>query len=174
MHKDKTLKTIVKGIVSLSVLLIIVACEKVPNYSKVPEISYNSYSIKRNVFNPDNAVFGDSLTLNINYKDGDGDLGLANDELGPSNPKNYIIDLQIKKNGTFTTILLDPRLDGQFPKLSTDNIVGPIEGVLSNRLFIPRSSPFSPNDSIRYDIKIVDRAGNVSNTITTPPIIVFK
>ncbi len=173
MYKDKTLKSIVNYIVIFSVTLLIVACEKVPKYSKTPEISFDSFSIERNVFNVDNSSTVDNVTIKLNYKDGDGDMGLTNEELG-SSPSNYIIDLQVKKNGVFTTLDLNPRLDGKFPKLSTDNVVGPIDGILSNVIIIPQSFPFVPNDTIRFDIKIIDRAGNESNSITTPFIVVYN
>ena len=172
-YKDKALKSIVKDLVILSVILLVVACEKVPKYGKTPEISFNGIDIVRNVQNSLSTGIQDNVTIKLNYKDGDGDLGLTTDELG-SSESNYIIDVQRQRNGVFTTLVLDLRLDGKFPKLSTDNVVGPIDGILSNLVFIPQSFPFVSNDTIRFDIKILDRAKNVSNTITTPAIIIYQ
>jgi hypothetical protein len=57
-----------------SVLIWFSGCQTVPEYPVVPSISFNSVYFKE-------LPGSDIIYLTINYKDGDGDLGLSNDDL---------------------------------------------------------------------------------------------
>ena len=142
-------------------------------FSKIPYIEFKSFKIVRNQFDVSSSAYGDSVTINIKFQDGDGDLGIANDDTS-SNGDNYLIDIYSMENGVYQKLNFDPSFDGQFPKLTTDNTVGPIDGTLSRSIFIYQLSPIHPNDTLRFDIKILDRAQNESNTITTPYIVVWQ
>jgi hypothetical protein len=173
-YKDKTLKSIIKNIAIVYIIIFAFSsCEKVPKYSKIPQISFEGFEIKRDIYNSLSHVYGDSVTIKINYKDGDGDLGLSTNDLN-SYGYNYILDVEERINGEYQELVLDPPLNGKFPKLSTDNVVGPIEGVLNYTVFFPHNFPISPDDTLKFNIKILDRASNESNIITTPSIVVYK
>jgi hypothetical protein len=166
------LKRIVKYITFLNIILLVSSCVKEQKYSKIPHIEFEGFEIKRDQQDP-TTLYGDSIVVKIRYEDGDGDLGLAQNDLN-SYGNNYIINIYARQNGVFKKLNFDPSFDGQFPKLNPDNVVGPIDGVLSRSLFLYHSSPITPDDTLRFDIKILDRANNESNTITTPTIIVYK
>jgi len=62
------------------------ACFKAPEFPAIPEITFNDIVFKE-VTDPSSA---DTLILTINFKDGDGDLGLDDSETGkPYNDKYY-------------------------------------------------------------------------------------
>lgn len=155
-----------------NIVLIAFSCKKELKYSKTPHIEFDGFEIKRNQQDV-TTLYGDSVVVKIRYQDGDGDLGLAQDDLS-SYGNNYIINIYAKRSGVFEKLNFDPSFDGQFMPLSTDNIVGPIDGVLSRALFLYHSSPIIPFDTLRFDVKILDRANNESNLITTDTIVVYK
>lgn len=58
----------------LSLFLLIASCERAPEFSEVPSITFESVQFG---FNP----FGqDSLVISVNFEDGDGDLGISSEE----------------------------------------------------------------------------------------------
>ena len=68
---------------------IIIGCDNNNDISVIPFISHESISFKKSQDN----IIQDSLILTINFTDGDGDLGLSNEEIYyPYHPYNAIID----------------------------------------------------------------------------------
>tara|TARA_B100001287_G_scaffold180271_1_gene151999 strand:+ start:751 stop:1491 length:741 start_codon:yes stop_codon:yes gene_type:complete len=68
---------------------IIIGCDNNNDISEIPFISHESISFKKSQDN----IIQDSLILTINFTDGDGDLGLSNEEIYyPYHPYNAIID----------------------------------------------------------------------------------
>jgi hypothetical protein len=47
-----------------------------------------------------------------------------------------------------------------------------IKGVIQNEMFI--YNPLAKSDTIQFKVKIIDRALQFSNEITTPPIVLVK
>ena len=73
----------------LYLLIFIISCNNDDNISETPSISHESIVFKKS---PNN-ITQDSLILTINFIDGNGDLGLSNDENNyPYHPYNAIID----------------------------------------------------------------------------------
>ena len=73
----------------LYLLIFIISCKNDDNISETPSISHESIVFKKS---PNN-ITQDSLILTINFIDGNGDLGLSNDENNyPYHPYNAIID----------------------------------------------------------------------------------
>lgn len=69
--------------------LILYSCIEDNNVSTVPSISYENLIFKKSI----NSFNQDSLILTINFVDGDGNLGLSNNENNyPYHPYNAIID----------------------------------------------------------------------------------
>ena len=70
-------------------LFIILSCSDDSDISNVPAITFESLEFKKS----ENSMNQDSLILNINFIDGNGDLGLSNNENNyPYHPYNAIID----------------------------------------------------------------------------------
>lgn len=156
-------------------LLLQGACVEVPDFSTTPQISFNSVQFK------DETPI-DYIYLTINFKDGDGDLGLSNSDIlsAPftefvdsagvqvSNPNHYnIFPFLFRKNGEhYDSIAVSYR--GIFQRLRDDGRKGPIEGTIQYRL--GSFNFFNEDNSIaKIKVYIQDRKLNKSNVIETPP-----
>ncbi len=118
----------------------------------------------------------DSLILTINYQDGDGDLGLNEKEKAAAEVKNdynYIVKLFRKKKGVFQEFVPAVPYSGFFIRLRSDGKVGPIEGKIDYSIDFPH--PFTPvKDSLKFQVTIKDRAGNISNTVESKVIVLHE
>jgi hypothetical protein len=153
---------------------VVSACYKEPNFALAPLIEFNSISkaIRLDQFT---GAKKDSIVLQINYKDGDGDLGYNADEVGSVVPRtdyNYILKTFRKKNGIYTAFSPQENLSGFFPRLKNDEKKAPIEGKLGYRIQIETAFWPYKKDTVKFSITIKDRASNLSNTVESLPIII--
>jgi hypothetical protein len=156
-------------------------CKKAPNYSKVPSIQFDHLRVIN-----DNVNYVDSVSIYINFQDGDGDLGN-----NPPNPNylDYFVDIYKKTNGTFIRMTYFDATplsyNGFLPFLSPDNLPGPIDGSIRYILapfeaplpigsVPPPSAPFHKDDTLQFHVRIRDRAGNYSNWVETNDYIVWN
>ena len=58
----------------------------------------------------------------------------------------------------------------RFPRLLPEGL-SPVDGELNFALTLVPSSLLTPNDTLRFDVNILDRELNRSNTITTDHIV---
>lgn len=154
-----------KTIVILGCLLGFFACIKPPSYPIEPVIEF--VGLSKNVIQQ-STLNEDSITINFTFTDGDGDLG-DNDSINifvTDTRQDFIankfripyIPPEGAANGisgevsivTYSTCCIFP--DGQVPCTPSDTY---------------------PVDTLTYKIQIRDRAGNLSNFIETPPILVL-
>lgn len=150
------------------------ACQTIPEYPAIPSISYGSAYFQE--FPQTDYIF-----LSVNFKDGDGDLGLNSEDLLSRIPADHfnIFPVLFLKNGDKYEEWKDPsNLDfsynGTFPRLRESTVSGAIEGTLQYKL---GSLNFFNQDSsiVKIRVYIRDRAGNTSNVIETPPFpVVYK
>ena len=71
----------------LLTVMTLAGCKKPPEYPNEPDITFNSISYKNS-----GGIF-DSITIAVDFKDGDGDLGLLADETDyPYNPYFFLLD----------------------------------------------------------------------------------
>lgn len=103
--------------------------------------------------------FDGPITFNVKYEDGDGDLGENN-----PNVKN----LFLKDNRN--SIVYEYRLN----QLAPDDAIIPIKGTFDIVLNNTAITNTSSEQSATFDIYVVDRSGNRSNTITSTPLTVYK
>lgn len=93
----------VRNLIGKLLLMVVVlvglsACFKAPEYSDIPEISFNNIVFSKGAteFDPD------SLILTINFQDGDGDLGLGNEGADIGDPYHDLWYFT-KNDGSFVT-----------------------------------------------------------------------
>ena len=164
-----------------ALFLFIVSCRKPEQYPIEPQITYNGLA-----YQTDSAgLFNGSVVVSIGYTDGDGDLGLDDgDTIPPFNANgeyyyNLIFAYQRYENGAFVekpllswnaqTQTYDTiSFNARFKRLLDGDTEKPISGVIDYTMMV--KNPFSPDDTIRFAINIIDRALNVSNTVVTEPI----
>lgn len=125
-------------------------------------------------------IEGDSATFIIAFTDGDGDLGIGQDE-GNGKANIFIYPFEKRDQEGWVQLFVDDTVPvvllGRIPKVEPDGRDKALEGEIEY-VFAPDPNglptyydPFSPDsDTMRYDIQIFDRAGNGSNIITTDEV----
>jgi len=140
-------------------------CASAPDLSPIPTLEFVSVSkesMEQGSFNQD------SLTLTLNFTDGDGDIGGLNGDISQN---LFVIDNRIDT-------IADPFVIPTIPEQGVNN---GIRGQIKLRMYttcclipgIPACSPSAPDfpfDEVSFDVYMVDRAGNQSNTVTTSMI----
>ena len=141
------------AISTLTVMFISCEQEEVTLLSNAPEIELVSISSDTIV------EFEDLFEIVINYKDGDGDIGFEESNQNAL----FVRDIRLEE---FDEFYIGPILPPgeSAPIIGTFNIDFP-------SLFI-----FGSTDAelTRFEIKLVDRANNESNTLLTPEIVIVK
>lgn len=164
------------------------SCLHEPDFSKTPQISFDNIRVSR--YTPanrqDQAI--DTFRITVRYQDGDGDLGLNQDEqrVAPYNSgrfsKNYFIEPFIKNRVTKkfeSTVVLGLTTAGAYngvyphPTTLTDGKPAPIKGTLTyTPIPFGLGDVFQPGQTVRFEVSITDRALNVSNTIVTDSVVI--
>lgn len=167
------------------------SCLQAPDYAIEPAIDFNGLSIVH--VPPGNGLLAsDTLKFSLNFRDGDGDLGLSDEDIkvAPWNTTtggqdnrgtqyNYFIQPFLKDNTgrfvPFTTPSANGRLgeyNGRFLRL--DNPEGkpmPLRGELRYKLPLSLDGAiFLPRQVFRFEISILDRGLHQSNKITTTEV----
>ena len=154
-------------------------CDEPPQYDNEPNIEYARTERVRTVVND---AFLDDIIPVIRFEDGDGDLGLTDENLKTApynegnNGINYFIDVLIKRNNAFVPLDLPFSFSGHFFPLSPDGRIGPLEGDLKYKIrFDERtvSRLIKRGDVLKFRIRIRDRALNFSNTVDSDEVVMF-
>lgn len=127
------------------------ACKKEAVMPSTPEIALISLSPS------EVQAFGDHVALRFSYKDGDGDLG-------QSDPDAFTLEVKDSRLSTADWY--------HIPPLAPPGEEVAIQGELAvelNTLFLLGNSG---EETLTYTIRLHDRAGNVSNTLQSGPIVV--
>ncbi len=141
-------------LVLLSSILMAASCVTPPEYSDIPEIAFDSINVAQ-------ATPGiDSIVVAFTFQDGDGDLGAAE---GDTSINAYLVDRRTNFAYNYQIPFINERGNNK---------------AISGTIWITvQSFSFScrPNrplfDTLSYEVYIIDRAGNESNRITTPDIV---
>ena len=158
-----------------------VSCRKPAQYPIEPQINYNGLTYLCD----STGTFNGNIVVLLSYTDGDGDLGLDDgDTIPPFNANgehyyNLLLSYQRYENGTF----VEPPLlswnnetqnydtisfNARFKRLVANDVEKPISGNIDYTMMV--KNPYSPDDTIRFAINMLDRALNLSNTVVTDPI----
>jgi hypothetical protein len=146
----------------LVTVLNLFSCTVGPKYSITPELSFIGFSkssMKQGNLNQD------SVSLFINFKDGDGDIGSFEND---SKINLFVIDNRTKSsydNFKIPAIPLKGANNGVDGKI-TVNLYNTCCKFPENIPPCVVSSKY-PSNELSLDIYLVDRAGNKSNVITT-------
>jgi hypothetical protein len=167
------------GIISLIILFIFsFGCTKENKYPIEPHIDLISFDKIT-----DSLGIDQQGVIGLSFTDGDGDIGLTNDQNTGNFKYNLFIKYFEKKNGKFQEIILttpnaitgkpDTLLfNGRIPYVTPQGRIKSIKGEIYDTLYI--NNPASTYDTIKYEIFIEDRALHKSNIVTTPDIIINK
>jgi len=136
--------------------------------SIIPEISFQSATVYKNRMGSDSIVI-----LNINYKDGDGDLGLSESDTFP--PYNFgnigfynlLVSYEVKNGNSWKKIILPGSGDTlhfnqRFERLNKSDKEKAVTGFIEIRIpAIPY--PGIEPDTIRLVSQVMDRKLRLSN-----------
>jgi len=149
----------------LAVVTVLTApsCKKESSLPDVPQIEFKNLDKYASSFSGI-----DSLVLTFSFEDGDGDIGTPSSD---TITRDIYVTLFEKQNGVFTPIVFpDPsimtyRLPYLRPTGNNTSLKGDV--VISYLGYLIGI----PNDTVRYDVYIKDRAGHISNTISSSEIV---
>lgn len=168
-----------KFLIVISLLSIIGACnpDDEPEYSPIPSLIF-----KEAVFNREdnNGLIEDSYNVVFEYIDGDGDIGMREDEefLPNSDSIKHVLFVDYfeqNKNGVFVRNACALGSDTATKKYRLPIITPPgnnkaIRGEISVKV-LPCPVPLDTTKVIRFEMYIYDRALNRSNTVRSEDII---
>ncbi len=139
------------------------SCQKKEEYPTIPQIEYEGM-IK--IYNSYINLY-DRGVLKISFKDGDGDIGLRDNEVTPPYDYNFYIKYYELRNGKEVHVVIADSSEfyARIPMLTPLGSIKSIKGEIEDTLFIYNFQ--SSFDTIKFDAYIVDRALNKSNTIST-------
>lgn len=142
---------------------LLAACANAPDFPDEPVIVYEGVD-KDEIFQ---AILGieDSITFHLTFTDGDGDLGQDSTSI-------FFTESRL---GSLTPFKIRP-----FPTEGTGNgingdlyitLINPFQGIccIVNNQACQVNESF-PLDTVSYTIQIMDRAGNLSNSVKTDVI----
>lgn len=143
------------NIILVAIIVLFAACKKDEDtkMSNIPSLEFVSVT-------PSNAKeFIDSLVFTVRYKDGNGDLG----ENNPDVKNLFLVDNRIG-------ITYEYRISQLAPTGSSIATEGNLNVVLQNIVITDSST----QQNATFSIYVKDRAGNVSNTVTSGTIVVTQ
>ncbi len=139
--------------------------------------------IKRETFPPEPVIkyksfgqFGDSASLVISFTDGDGDIGLNDSDSDPpfntGSPyyHNLFLEYEELRQGVWTPVSLALPLRYRIPRITPTGQNKALEGEIAVAIAWP-IVPDTAIDTVRFAVRLVDRALRESNRILTDPII---
>jgi len=144
---------------AVSALFFLGACKKEEKFPVEPKLEFKSLEKFLNVSGLD------SIELTLAFTDGDGDIGTEDKDTVTRDVFATLFEL---KNGVFTPFNGATPLTFRIPYLEPQGNNTSIKGDLK---LIMDYNLLQPNDTIRYEVYIMDRARHKSNTITTTEII---
>lgn len=149
----------------LFVMVLSSGCVTSPDYPIEPQIEFIGFS-KSEL--EQGSLNNDSLTMIISFTDGDGDLGSP-----PETAEKNLFVIDNRTGEIFNSF--------KTPVIPEEGVGNGVSGEIRVLMFTtccifpdnipPCESPdLYPSNEITFDVYIIDRAGNESNTITTPVV----
>ena len=160
-----------KGFPLLFIVVLLSSCLKQEDFPNRPDVNYIGFFP-----NPAATSKADSLGfVKFEFTDGDGDLGLSDADsegefaLGEPYYYNLFVRYFEKQNGTFTEVVPPLPFNVRFKRLSSvGGSNSSIQGEMDVRVYADITSTY---DTVRYEMYIVDRAKQHSDTLVTEAIV---
>ncbi len=146
-------------------IILFASCRDIKTFPIIPYIEFDSFTKINNGTNKDNKGI-----LSIYFTDGDGNIGLEEDENDTS--YNFFMNYFEKQNGSWVKVDFPSSANFRLPILNTSDEEQSLEGTIELEIFF--NNPLSIYDTIQFECWLFDRDGNQSNHVFTSPIIVRK
>jgi len=154
-------------------VLFFYSCKESEEYPPPPQLTFESFTNLRTYAGIDTMGL-----MNLTFTDGDGDLGLADYDTSTNFFVKYykMVDGVLKEGTRYnsTTGQIEPiNFNTRIPNLAPYFYSGWLRGEIEDTI-MPLSDPTSqkPFDTVMFEAWIFDRAGNKSNIVQTPLILV--
>ena len=149
---------------------LIIGCHKKEQYPIEPVLEYISYYGTDTTDLNSNAIHKGLLTLG--FTDGDGDIGLEENQTDPPYDANlYIYQYGIHRGTLIFIDTLSFRIPNVTPESENKSLKGEIDLDLDIIYVLP---PFDTIDSVQYEVYLLDRNLNKSNIVTSEEISLLK
>jgi len=184
-------RTLSSGVLLLTAWAGLNSCINAPSYPIEPAIDFKDLQVVH-VPAGNGQLAVDTLKFALNFKDGDGDLGLSDADIknAPYNTKtgghnnrgygyNYFIQPFVKNASGQFVQFVNPapfgvvgEYDGRYLRLDQVGAKpAPLRGTLNYKLpLFLDGAIFKPGQVYRFEISILDRALHESNKITTSEV----
>ncbi len=143
-------------------------CLKTEEFPVEPAITYKEFK-----------QFGDSASIVVKFTDGDGDIGLGQgDTTGSFAPgqtyyHNFFVEYSKRENGVWSApFVFALPLYYRVPVVTPTGQNKALEGEIAVALKPYPTLPGTSGDTIRYSVKLVDRALHESNLVYTDAVVV--
>lgn len=162
-------------VVILMLLLSGAGCTHEYDYPIEPVLSYKNFVL---VKNQENMLTHGILVLE--FTDGDGDIGLGQDDTLPpyhlngAHYYNFFIDLYTKSGDSYLPVIFPDStytFNSRIPEVTLNGKSKAIKGEIEYTFDLSLMLPFLQNDTIRIETSILDRALHPSNLVITPDIV---
>jgi hypothetical protein len=167
---DFQMKPLFQNIILVILIgILITACVKEKQFPPEPVIVFERFDLYGH----------DSANCFITFKDGDGDVGIAQNDLNSPDDlkmkylyKDTASGLFMPVDSSFGTAQFDTLFYSyRIPNITPDGQYKALDGEIKIKL---RSSPlFGPHSIVKFEIRLTDRAGHKSNIVTTDEINVI-
>ena len=155
----------------LAVFLLLYSCTDYEQYPLEPVIEYQGYKV---IYSNDTLVTPIKGVLQISFTDGDGNIGLSDNEVDPPYDYNLFIDYFELQNGVWSSVVVDGdtvNFNARIPIITPSGTNKNIKGTIYDTVLL---NTFSSYDTIKYVIYLKDRDLNKSNIIETPEIVISE
>jgi hypothetical protein len=167
----------IPGILIMALLFAMYAgCGREDDYPMEPVLNYSGFMFRTN---PEGMVTEGVLVLE--FTDGDGDIGLGQDDtlppfhFGGGNYYNFYINLFTKQQGVYVPVTFPDttyNFHSRIPRVEFTGNSKAIKGEIEYTFDLLIMKPFLPSDTLMIETWIFDRALNQSNMVRTPDIII--
>lgn len=151
-----------RSLVIFAAFAFLVSCRTEPVFPETPEIEFMS------ITPGEGQQFVDEFKITIHFQDGDGDIGYTSDPLN----NLWVVDTRADVPDTLRAVGFS------IPSLTPETKNPSIQGEIEISILAPPSIKFfNPNSletEVVFDVYLVDRKGNRSNTVQTDPVTILE
>lgn len=141
------------------------ACKKNEKFSDIPYLEFTKYELKHSTDALGNITR--ICELHIHFTDGDGDIGLFDEDTIPPFEYNLFVNYFEMKNDSLKLINVTPPFHIRMPNLTPDRQNKSLKVDVKYDVNIT----YRNSDTIKFELKLFDRALNESEWVSSSLII---
>ena len=155
-----------KIVLFIVLLTLFFACKKREEFSEIPYLEFTKYELKDSVDALGNIT--KLCELHLYFTDGDGDIGLFDEDSIPPFEYNLFVNYFEMKNDSLQQINVNPPYHIRMPNLPP---TGQNKSLIVDVKYDVNVT-YRNSDTIKFELKLFDRALNESDWVSSPLIII--